>query len=185
VHEGDLWTNGGARPGDALVITKPLGTGVITTALKRGECPPESEAAAVEAMAALNRAAAVAARPHQVHSCTDVTGFGLIGHAWEMARTSGARLVIESAAAPLLPGAVEMATAGHLTRGDKSNRRYVGEALSWGDVAPALQSVLADPQTSGGLLFALPEAGAAALVAAGVGWRIGRVEAGEAAIRVE
>jgi len=184
VREEGLWSNAGARAGGVLVLTKAVGTGVLSTALKRGECPEEAEAASVAGMLLLNRAARDAAAEGVVHACTDVTGNGLVGHAWEIARASGVRLVIEAASVPLLPWALEAAAAGHLTRGEKSNRRYVGEALSWGDVAPALQSVLVDPQTSGGLLFALPASDAARLVAAGVGVAIGRVEAGEPSVAV-
>jgi selenide,water dikinase len=184
VREEGLWSNAGAEAGGVLVLTKAVGTGVLSTALKRGECPEDAETASVRGMLTLNRAARDAGAMGVVHACTDVTGNGLVGHAWEIARASGVRLVIESASVPLLPWALQAAAAGHLTRGEKSNRRYVGEALSWGDVSPALQSVLVDPQTSGGLLFALPEADAARLVAAGVGVVIGRVEAGEAAIAV-
>ena len=108
----------------------------------------------------------------------------LVGHAWEIARASKVVLVIEASAVPLLPGALAAAAAGHLTRGEKSNRRYVGDALSWGDVSTPLQSVLVDPQTSGGLLFSLPARDAMRLVVGGVGVIIGRVEAGEAAISV-
>ena len=184
VREEGLWSNAGAQAGGVLVLTKAVGTGVLSTALKRGECPEEAEAASVAGMLMLNRAARDAAVEGVVHACTDVTGNGLVGHAWEIARASGVRLVIEAASVPLLPWALEAAAAGHLTRGEKSNRRYVGEALSWGDVAPALQSVLVDPQTSGGLLFALPEADADRLVAAGVGVVIGRVEAGASSVAV-
>ena len=184
VREEGLWSNAGARAGGVLVLTKAVGTGVLSTALKRGECPEEAEAASVAGMLLLNRAARDAAAEGVVHACTDVTGNGLVGHAWEIARASGVRLVIEAASVPLLPWALEAAAAGHLTRGEKSNRRYVGEALSWGDVAPAMQSVLVDPQTSGGLLFALPASDAARLVAAGVGVAIGRVEAGAPSVAV-
>ncbi len=184
VAEAGLWSNAGARPGGVLVLTKAIGTGVLSTALKRGECPAEAEAASVAGMLTLNRAARDAGAAGVVHACTDITGNGLVGHAWEIARASGVRLVIASAAVPLLPWALQAAAAGHLTRGEKSNRRYVGEALSWGDVAPALQSVLVDPQTSGGLLFCLPPEDAARLVADGIGVVIGRVEAGAAAVAV-
>ena len=184
VREEGLWTNAGAQAGDVLVLTKAVGTGVLSTALKRGVCPAEAEAAMVRGMLTLNRAARDAAAAGVVHACTDITGNGLVGHAWEIAQASGVRLVIEAADVPLLPGALDAAAAGHLTRGERSNRRYVGAALSWGAVEAALQSVLVDPQTSGGLLFALPAPDAARLVADGVGVKIGTVEAGEAAVSV-
>jgi selenide,water dikinase len=184
VEEDQLWTNAGAAPGQLLLLTKPVGTGVLSTAVKRGACPPEAEAASVASMLTLNRAACEAARPHGVTGCTDITGYGLVGHAWELARASRVRLVIEAAAVPLLPEVLALAAAGHLTRGEKSNRAYVGDALEWVDVPAPLQSALVDPQTSGGLLMSLPEAGARALAAAGVGAIIGRVEAGLPGLRI-
>ena len=184
VREEGLWSNAGAQPGDVLVLTKPIGTGVLSTAIKREACAPTHEEISVRWMLTLNRAARDAGAAGVVHACTDVTGNGLVGHAWEIARASGVQLLIDAAAVPLLPGAIQAAEAGHLTRGDRSNRGYVGDALSWGAVPAALQSVLVDPQTSGGLLFSLPAADAERLVAARVGTRVGSVEPGEAAIRV-
>lgn len=184
VREEGLWSNAGAQPGDVLVLTKPIGTGVLSTAIKREACTAADEAASVRSMLTLNRAARDAGAAGVVHACTDVTGNGLVGHAWEIARASGVRLVIDAAAVPLLSGAIQAAEAGHLTRGERSNRGYVGEALSWDAVPAALQSVLVDPQTSGGLLFSLPAVDADRLVAAGVGVRVGTVEPGKAAIRV-
>ena len=184
VHPDRIWANQGAQPGDVLVLSKPIGTGIITTALKRQVCPPEAESAAVATMLELNRRVRDAAIDQEVHACTDITGFGLVGHAWEMARASAARLVIEAAAVPVLPHAEALGAGGHLTRGNVSNRVYVGDALSFGGVRESLQRVLVDPQTSGGLLLALPEAGAQALVAAGVAHRIGHVERGEPALRI-
>lgn len=180
-----IWANAGARDGDALVLTKPLGTGVLSTAIKRGMCPPEAAEAATRAMITLNRAAADAARPLDVHGCTDITGFGLVGHAWELARASGLQVHIASADVPLLPFALEAAEAGHLTRGETKNRAYVGEALHWAEtVSGPLQSVLVDPQTSGGLLLALPSEQAATLEAQGVGVVIGSCRAGEPGVWV-
>ena len=184
VREEGLWSNAGAQPGDVLVLTKPIGTGVLSTAIKRGACAPDHEEISVRWMLTLNRAARDAAAAGVVHACTDVTGNGLVGHAWEIARASGARLLIDAAAVPLLPGALQAAEAGHLTRGERSNRGYVGDALSWGEVSAALQSVLVDPQTSGGLLFSLPAADAERLVSAKVGVQVGHVESGDAAILV-
>ncbi len=179
VDEQAVWTNAGARPGQVLVLTKPLGTGIITTAHKRGKCSDEVLGGAVETMLALNRAACEAAKPLRPQGCTDITGFGLAGHAWEMARASGVVLDFDAAALPLLAGALELAEAGHLTRGEKSNRALVGQALEWNRVAPALQSVIVDPQTSGGLLLALP-----ADRASEVGPVVGRVLEGAPAVRV-
>lgn len=184
VHPDRIWANQGARPGDRLLLSKPLGTGIITTALKNGACPPAAERAAIDAMQTLNRAvrdAAAAAGP--VHACTDVTGFGLAGHAWEMARASEVTLVFDASALPCLPEALRLASEGHLTRGDVSNRTYVGDALSFEGVSVPLQRVVADPQTSGGLLLSMPEAAAAAVVATGAAHDVGRVVQGPAAVR--
>ena len=182
VHPDRIWANQGSRPGDALVLTKALGTGVITTAMKRQRCPPDAAEAAIATMSMLNRAARDAALSLEVHACTDVTGFGLAGHAWEMAKASGVALRFDVSRIPLLPHALELAHAGHLTKGELSNRQYVGEALRFEGVAAALQSLLVDPQTSGGLLLALPLAQAEGLAARGAGVLVGRVEPGPAAI---
>ncbi len=182
VHPERIWANQGARAGDALVLTKPLGTGIVTTAMKRQMCPPEAEAAAIEAMARLNREARDVAHPLAVHAATDITGFGLAGHAWEMAKASGVRVTFDVDRMPILVHAVALADAGHLTRGEHSNREYVGDALRFEGVSEALQSVMVDPQTSGGLLMALPEADAQTLVEAGVAHRVGSVEEGPAAV---
>lgn len=183
VHPDRIWRNQGARPGDVLVLTKPVGTGIVTTAMKRDACPPDLATIAIETMAALNRGARDAARPLEVHAATDVTGFGLAGHAWEMAHASDVVLQFEAAAVPVLPGAVELAEAGHLTRGDRDNRPYVRDLRFRGVSAP-LRSVFVDPQTSGGLLIAVPPGDAPALAAAGYPV-VGRVLAGPAAIVFE
>jgi selenide,water dikinase len=184
VHPELFWSNAGACDGDLLVLTKPLGTGIIATAAKRGECPPESIEAAEAMMLILNRAARDAAVERHVHACTDITGFGLLGHAWEVATASGVAIEIQAAAVPLLPGVVALAEAGHLPGGLHKNREYVEPALEWMEVDPALQSVLTDPQTSGGLLFSLPEPDAAHLEQEGVGTVVGRVVAGPPTLRV-
>ncbi len=173
-----IWANQGARPGDVLLLSKALGTGVVTTAAKRGVCPEEAYEAAVASMLALNRAPCDAARPLTVHAVTDITGFGLAGHAWEMARASEISMVFDAAAIPVLPDALRLAEEGHLTRGEKQNRRYVGEALRFEGIDAPLQSILVDPQTSGGLLLSLPEDQAHVLTEQGVARQIGRIEAG-------
>lgn len=167
VHPDRIWRNSGARPGDVLVLTKPLGTGIVTTAAKSDACPPATFEEAVRQMSTLNRAARDAARPLEVHAATDVTGFGLAGHAWEMAAASDVSLRFRADRLPLLPGVLALARAGHLTRGDRDNRPYV-RRLAMDGVSAELQSVFVDPQTSGGLLFALPAAEAARLAAVGV-----------------
>ncbi len=176
-----VWRNVGARTGDVLLFTKPLGTGVITTALKKERATPESLAAAVAAMTTLNRAAAEAlheveekaggARP--IHAVTDVTGFSLLGHAREMALgdpTNGIEPVsfeIDHGAFAYFPGAVEAAREGHLSGGLKNNRAFIAGCVGFDpEVSLEYQDLLFDPQTSGGLLVAIaPESAEAALAA--------------------
>lgn len=182
IHPDRVWKNAGAQPGDALVLTKPLGTGIATTALKRQVCPKDVEEAAVTAMLTLNRGGRDAAHGRDVHAATDITGFGLAGHAFEMAQGSGVRLRFDVAALPMLPGVLALVKDGHLTRGETSNRAYVGDALQFEGVDEARQSVIVDPQTSGGLLMALPPDQAAAVATASGGVVVGSVEAGDVAV---
>lgn len=181
--------NAGARPGDALVLTKRLGTGILATALKKGLLDPEAIAALVANLTRLNRHAGALLHPHGVHAATDVTGFSLAGHGAELASASDVTLEIEAASLPLLPGLEAAIAAKCITRGDASNRRYAGERLVFAAGVPALvEHACVDPQSSGGFLIALPEAGADALVAelrAGGdehATRIGRVVAGPARV---
>jgi len=166
INPQKVWTNAAARPGDKLLLTKPLGTGVITTALKRGAAREPWVEGAVRAMLELNRAAAeaLAALDAAVHAATDVTGFGLLGHAREVAVASNVSLVIESRQAAFLEGALECARNGHLAGGLKSNRDFLGDCVHFGGyVPPEVQHLLYDPQTSGGLLVAVaPEEAEAA-----------------------
>ena len=151
--------NSGAAPGDALVLTKPLGTGVISTALKRGFTEPAHVEASTRSMLELNRASAEAALAAGAHGCTDVTGFGLIGHAREMAVASGVTLEIDAARLEFLPGAVDYARQGALSGGLKNNREFASCAVEFArELPPEIESLLYDPQTSGGLLVALPDA---------------------------
>jgi selenide, water dikinase len=160
-------TNRGARPGDALLLTKPIGTGVVSTGIKFGKASEEVTRASLETMLLSGREAARLMVEARAHAATDVTGFALLGHAWEMARASGVTLEIDSASVPLIPGARELAAAGLLTSGDKSNRRYVGEDVTLGEgVGPELASLLFDPQTAGGLLIAVARERADELLAA-------------------
>jgi selenide,water dikinase len=156
-----MLTNAGGRPGDVVVLTKPLGTGVIATALKAGEAPPEAVAAS---MATLNRAAAEAAVQHGVRAATDITGFGLVGHASGIARESNLSLEIEARRLPLLPNVLELAPrfqAGGLL----ANRRQFESGVDYqGALDPALQALLFDPQTSGGLLLLVAPAVLSALL---------------------
>lgn len=167
IHPNKVFTNAGAKPGDVLILTKAIGTGAINTAVKRGLASRESEAAAI---AAMTTSAAHASRVMQTtgaNACTDVTGFGLLGHAFEMAKASGITLNIESKAVPLLPEVLELISQGMLTRGDRNNRVYVGETVRIKTgVAGEMQSALFDPQTAGGLLISMPEANAAAFLQA-------------------
>lgn len=189
VHPNAVWTNAGAKPGDVLFLTKPIGTGVIATAVKFGRASTEAQMAAVESMLQLNKIAAEAllALPRgTVHACTDVTGFGFAGHAMEMAQGANARFRIDTAAVPLIDGA--LALASNRSGGMKSNQRHFGPAIAGADRIDApLLDLLFDPQTSGGLLVAVPEsteaAVAAAFSAAGVSAaRVGVVIAGTAGL---
>jgi selenide,water dikinase len=167
VHPDDVIRNIGIKAGDALVLTKPLGTGIVTTALKGRKASKASVKAAVESMVALNRTASTVMRAFPVHACSDVTGFGLFGHAFEMASGSGVTLELESTKLPLLPGVRRLAEAGHLTGGCRRNRDYLaGKVTVDSRVRKGLVEAAMDPQTSGGLLIALPGDRASNLVAA-------------------
>jgi selenide, water dikinase len=182
VAPSQVWSNAGAQPGDVLLLTKPLGTGIIATALKFNRAPEAAIKGAVRSMTTLNRAATEALRSlpvGTVHGCTDVTGFGLAGHAVEMAAASGCTLEIETRAVPLLSGVLDL-VEGNVPGGGRTNREYFGDRIR---LAPGLDAqfvqVLHDPQTSGGLLAAVKpqaaDAAAAALRGAGVPVaRIGR-----------
>jgi selenide,water dikinase len=183
IDPGRVWSNAGATAGDVLFLTKPLGTGVIATALKFDRAPADSAAAAVASMRTLNRAACEALRQlpaPAVHACTDVTGFGLVGHASEMAVASHSTLEIESSTLPFLPGALELADA-NVPGGGRTNAEHFAAGLSVARaIEPRLVLLAHDPQTSGGLLAAVAgdfaEAAAKTLEAAGVAaWRVGRV----------
>jgi selenide, water dikinase len=164
VHPGRVKANAGARAGDALVFTKRLGTGVISTALKRGIANEAHMAASIEQMMTINRKACEEMLRFDVHGCTDVTGFGFIGHAREMAAASGVTLEIETGAMRFLPGALDYARAGAIAAGLKNNREFASCAVAVKRELPhEFEALLYDPQTSGGLLISLPEADAAAL----------------------
>lgn len=176
VHPDRILTKGGARPGDVLALSKPVGTGIVLAG-----ADDEAQAGAVRGMRMLNRAAseALVAMGDAVHACTDVTGFGLLGHAWEVADRSGVRVVLDAGAVPTYPGALEAAERGVRTGGDPRNRAYLaGHVVS--EAGDSLDALLHDPQTSGGLLAALDQS---ASVPAGF-TVIGRVEEGDAQVRV-
>ncbi|MGD0438825.1 MAG: selenide, water dikinase SelD [Bryobacteraceae bacterium] len=183
IHPDRIKTNTGARPGDALVLTKRIGTGVISTALKRGIAKDADVAAAAESMLTLNRKACEAMLALDVHGCTDVTGFGLIGHAREMALGSEVTIEIDPRAVRFLPGALEYARAGAIPGGGKNNREFASSCV---EGQSEFDDLLYDPQTSGGLLIALPEADAALLEQQlPSAYRIGRVtERGKKPLRL-
>jgi selenide, water dikinase len=172
IHPGKIWRNVGARTGDALLFTKPLGTGVITTALKKDRASQQSLDAAIQAMTTLNAEAATALHEvadnsnvqNPIHAVTDVTGFSFLGHAREMALGNPAGGIepvsfeIDHTAFAYLPGAAEAAREGHLSGGLKNNRAFIGDCVGFGpNVSQEHQLLLFDPQTSGGLLIAIDE----------------------------
>jgi selenide, water dikinase len=165
VHPKQVLSKAGALPGDALVLTKALGTGVILTAAKRDIAEPEHVQAAVESMLRLNRHAMHLAREAGAHALTDVTGFGIVGHALEIADRSGVQVVLRAGSMPLLPGALQLASAGVDFGGVNRNIDQLGGRTAIEDEVPsAIFRLLFDPQTSGGLLVALDLAAAGALV---------------------
>jgi len=168
VHPAELITNSNARAGDVLVLTKPVGTGLVLTAAKAEMAGEEEIAAAVQSMSALNREAAAVMKEIGVSSATDITGFGLLGHAKEMAVASKVAMEISFRQVPLLPGAVWAAETGLIPGGAYANRDYVAEAVEAGgcEVGELEMDILCDPQTSGGLLLAVPKQKADRLLAA-------------------
>jgi selenide,water dikinase len=155
VHPDDVVTNSAGEPGDVLVLTKPLGTGIIATAIKRGKAAVADRDAAVRSMVTLNAGAAAAMRRVGVRAATDITGFGLLGHLGEMLRAGSVSARIDAAAVPLLSGAREGATAGLVPGGTERNLAAAAAFTTFVDVDADLQTVLADAQTSGGLLLAI------------------------------
>ena len=158
--------NVGARPGDALILAKPLGTGILMTAFKRDALSADQYAAAVKVMAQLNAGAAAAMLEYEVHAATDITGFGLMGHASKMAAGSGVTMIFEESDLPILPGAIELCRAGMIPGGGARNREYYAPMVRIHDEVSEVMAALAfDPQTSGGLLIAVPDAQAIRLLA--------------------
>ena len=157
--------NSGAQPGDVIILTKPIGTGVISTGIKKERASDAIVAGSIETMLTPGKYAAEAMRDLDVKGATDVTGFALLGHGWEMACASKVTIEIDSSAVPLLEGALELASQGMLTSGDKTNREYVGADV---EIAPGvdenLVKLLFDPQTAGGMLIAIAEEKAGALL---------------------
>lgn len=156
IHPASVWTNAGARSGDALILTKPIGMGIITKAIKEGVASAAATETATYWMATLNRRAAEIARQFDVHAVTDVTGFGLLGHALEMARGAGLRLVIDADAVPVIDETLHYAQRGLVPAGSRRNLEFVSEATEFAEgIADDLRIVLADAVTSGGLLLAV------------------------------
>jgi selenide,water dikinase len=154
IHPERILTKGGARPGDILFLTKPLGTGVVMTAAMSDDAEPENLQAAIDSMTQLNRHASHIAREVEAHALTDVTGFGLLGHGYEIADASGVALRFDASLVPLLPGAREYAARDMVTGGASRNRKYLADKTSIEDGVPEeIRHILFDPQTSGGLLF--------------------------------
>jgi selenide,water dikinase len=159
-------TNSGARPGDVIILTKPIGTGVISTGIKKARAADAVVAGSVETMLTPGKHAAEAMREFGVKGATDVTGFALLGHAWEMACASKVTIHLDAGSVPLLPGALDLATAGLLTSGDKTNREYIGADVEID--APVDENLLRlffDPQTAGGMLISIAQRRAEALLA--------------------
>ena len=190
IHPQRIFAKAGAQPGDALVLTKPLGTGLLLTAARDDRDPKDHAAAAIASMLTLNRHASHLAREAHAHAMTDVTGFGILGHTREMATRSGMRFIIESSRVPAFPGALEYAASGIVTGGANRNRQGLADHVEFApNIGPAIEALLFDPQTSGGLLIALPQAAAEAMIARlhsdGLpGAIVGRVESG-AGVQVE
>ena len=165
IHPDKIFRNVGVQEGDVLILTKALGTGIITTALKKGKASDESVNEAVQSMTTLNAAASAVARKHPVHACSDVTGFGILGHALGMASGSSVTLVIESAKMPLLRRAASLAEKGYITGGCKRNREYLNDKMAIDkSIREGLIEVALDPQTCGGLLLAIGKRHAAKLL---------------------
>ena len=157
IHPGKIIRNNTLKAGDSLVLTKPIGTGVIATALKAQMVEPEHSQAMIQSMSSLNKIAAQSMKRFEVHACTDITGFGLLGHVKEMVSGSGCMVRIYSQQVPLLNGALKYAQTGLIPGGAYRNKEFIGDFVTGIEsIIPELQDLLVDPQTSGGLLISLP-----------------------------
>ena len=166
VHPGAIWSNAGPRPGDVLILTKPLGNGILATAAKRDVITQEQFLPAIQSMAALNKYAKDAAVKTTVNACTDITGFGFIGHASEMAEASGCTLAFTAKDIPIFDGVYQLAEQGVVPGGANRNAEYLAHKVNFAaDVPLPLKSIMYDPQTSGGLLLSVPEGDVGALMA--------------------
>jgi selenide,water dikinase len=186
IHPDRIWTKAGAKPGDRIFLTKAIGTGLITTAHKNSVVTDEYLQGALDGMLRINKGASLSARVIVPHACTDITGFGLLGHGFEVADKSGVRLEIDASRVPVLPGALNYAAQGQQPGGLGRNRAYysaAGVEVS-SDIHPDLAALLFDPQTSGGLLFSVGEEQTNQFVDAFAEasepiWEIGRVVEGQ------
>ena len=185
IHPEQIYTKAGTRPGDLLYLSKPLGTGIVTTAAKFEEAKPQHLEAAISSMTMLNRCASHVVREVGAHAMTDITGFGILGHGYEMAKAGGVEVRFSASAIPALPGALEYAYRGIMTGGAARNRKYLqGKVSISPEITEELSHLLYDPQTSGGLLFAVPEERAVA-VESGFAreglpiWRVGEAAEGQ------
>ncbi len=164
VHPDKVWKNVGAEPGDVLVLTKPIGVGIITTGIKRSVVTPEQEQIVTDTMAALNKVAAEVLTNYQPHAVTDITGFGLLGHGSEMARGSNVSFEFSLEQVPVLEGALELAENGVVPGGSKANHKWLADDVEYEEILPEEQLLLCDAITSGGLFVALSEQEAAEYV---------------------
>lgn len=188
VHPDEILTKGGAQPGELLYLTKPLGTGLIATAAKFEEAEPAHIESAITTMSELNEGAATIVRRVGIGALTDVTGFGILGHGFEVATASGVEVCISAPGLPLLPGAMDYAYRGIISGGEQRNREHLESEVRYeAGVSPDMEHILLDPQTSGGLLFSIaPERATQAeqeFAAASLPlWRIGEVRAGHGVV---
>jgi len=166
VHPDKVKTNAGARPGDRLILTKPIGVGILTTSIKKDKLSPEEVARVTSVMATLNKTAAETMEPYDVHACTDVTGFGLMGHAMEMAKGGGVGIRIQASAVPVLPRVRELAEEGFVPGGTKNNYAHVESSIDFHESLDEIgRYILCDAVTSGGLLISVQEKDADKLLA--------------------
>jgi selenide,water dikinase len=188
VHPKRVLANAGAQPGDWLLLTKALGTGVISTAIKKNKAEPAWIEAAVRSMTTLNKAAADVIRESsfRIHAMTDITGFGLIGHAREIAMASDVSLELQASAIPLLEGALECVRAGYIPGGLNNNREFTECAVEFGEgISQEVKTLLFDPQTAGGLFISVAAADAAGLAAALAAKKVPAVEVGKVTKRTK
>ena len=158
VHPDRIATNAGAKPGDRLILTKPVGTGILSTALKMGKVGTDTEKMLSSVMTVLNKTASEIMLDFFVHACTDITGYGLLGHAYEMASGSGVRFKIQAGAVPVIPGVLEMCKKGTIPDGTYTNREFLEDKVSFhSHISKQDRLILCDPQTSGGLLISAAE----------------------------